>query len=433
MIPSHRSVFGRFAGVRRAAGCMIGAFATAALVAVGACKGDRGPSAGAPAAVEPVAVRLSAVERRTVPRTEELTGTLFGTEEATISAKVPGRVESIARDVGDVLAPGDELARLERREYALALELKRTAVLESLASLGLAEMPPPEFDLAQVPTVVKARLQAQNAEARHRRAEQLWKQDPPLISEQDYSDLRTAWDVARSDAEVAMLNAKAALAEARSREADLAMAEQRLDDTTLHAPRFTDGGHGRAPVNYAVAARLVSVGENVAIGAPMFRLVASDPIKFRGDAPERFVGEIVVGQPASLRVEAFADAFPGAVARVNPQVNPRNRTFQVEIEVPNADGRLRAGSFGRAAVVTREDPGATFVPEGALVVFAGVTKVFSMRDGKAIEHRVETGRRAEGMVELVGAPADLDRVIVSGQQRLATGTPVREASAPAAK
>ncbi|MFO0826874.1 MAG: efflux RND transporter periplasmic adaptor subunit [Phycisphaerales bacterium] len=382
-------------------------------------------------AADPIPVRLASVERRGAQRTVDVTGTLYGAEEATISAVVPGRVESIACDVGDVVDQGSVLAQIESLQYSLALDQKRAAMLESLASLGLTELPGDDFDPAQVPTVVKARRAAENAEARFHRAEQLWKQDPPLISEQDFSDLRTARDLAKSDADVALLNARSTLAAARSRRVEIALAQERLDHAAVRAPQLGEASPGgaHAASKYAVAGRLVSIGEYVTAGAPMFRLIASDPIKFRADVPERFVDQLRVGQSALLRVEAYPDAFSGTVVRVNPQINVRNRTFQVEIDVPNADNRLRAGAFGRCAVVIGEDADVPFVPEAAIVSFAGISKVFSVADGKAVEHRIDTGRRSDGLVEIIGAPAGLERVVVSGGRKLATGTPVREADA----
>ena len=72
-----------------------------------------------------------------------------------------------------------------------------------------------------------------------------------------------------------------------------------------------------------------------------------------------------------------------------------------------------------------------FVPDSALVVFAGVTKVFAIAEGKAIEHRIEPGRRVDGRVEVLGLATSVERVVVSGGSRLATGTPVREATSDA--
>jgi len=64
-------------------------------------------------------------------------------------------------------------------------------------------------------------------------------------------------------------------------------------------------------------------------------------------------------------------------------------------------------------------------------VFAGVTKVFAIAEGKAIEHRIEPGRRVDGRVEVLGLATSVERVVVSGGSRLATGTPVREATSDA--
>ena len=53
--------------------------------------------------------------------------------------------------------------------------------------------------------------------------------------------------------------------------------------------------------------------------------------------PERYAPDVVVGQPVDVTVDAYpGTVFTGKVARVYPTVDPQNRTFQAEIEVPNA-------------------------------------------------------------------------------------------------
>lgn len=394
------------------------------------CGNSAAPKAATPPTPDPVPITLVEVQRLAAPRAVEITGSLYGTEEATIAAEVPGRVESIGFDVGDVVAQGAVLAQLERTQYALALDQKRAALLEALAELGLRELPGGEFDAGSVPTVAKAMREAENADARFRRAEQLWNQQPPLISEQDYSDLRTARDVARSDHDVALLRAKATLATARARDVEIALAQDRLDDTTIRAPKLSEG---ESAVTYRVGSRLVSVGEYVAAGAPTFRLVASDPIKFRGRAPERFVSAISIGQEATLKLEGLSAPARGTVTRVSPQIEAANRTFEVEITVPNPAGALRAGAFAVATIVVGTDTAVPFVPSEIIVTFAGVSKIFSVRDGKATEHQVSLGRRqdvdGEAYVEVIGAPDSITEVVSSGARRLSTGTPVtRESS-----
>jgi len=209
------------------------------------------------------------------------------------------------------------------------------------------------------------------------------------------------------------------------------LSEQRLSDTTVRAPAAAETESSAvsaatskaAAGRYAVAARLVSVGEYVREGTPMFRLVASDPIKFRAKVPERFASQVRVGQKANVLVEAYPDVFQGVIARINPQVELTNRTFEVEITVPNADGRLQPGAFARGSLLTRTDENVLFVPKGAVVTFAGVSKVFTVADGKAVDHRVSVGVTLDDQVEIVsGLKPQAANVVVGGAAKLAGGT-----------
>ncbi|HSF06011.1 MAG TPA: hypothetical protein VLG10_09510, partial [Methylomirabilota bacterium] len=91
----------------------------------------------------------------------------------------------------------------------------------------------------------------------------------------------------------------------------------------------------------------------------------------------------------------------GRVVRLSPSIQELNRTLAVEAEVPNPTGVLRPGSFARAEVVIAADQRAVFVPTSAIVVFAGIEKVLTVRGGRAEERRIVTGRREKDRVEVV--------------------------------
>ena len=381
-------------------------------------RGRDGNNARSPAA--PAEVTLVAVQTRPVERTIDVTGTIYGEEETTIAAKVSGRIESIAADLGDEAAPAAELARVERRDYELALDERRAAVAAELARIGLSELPAEAFDASNVPSVARARAEAANAEARFRRAESLYNDTPPVISAEEFADARTAWEVAINEEAVELLTAKAVLAEARSLRTQEAAAEQRLADTVVRAP----GRPGDAAPRYRVAQRLVSVGEHVSEGRAVFRLVASDTVKLRADVPERFAGQVSAGQVARVRVEAYGDAVEGRVSRISPSIDPESRAFRAEIEVDNREGRLKAGAFARGEIVTNVDDAALMVPRNAVVTFAGIHKVFGVRDGKAVEQRVRLGVEQGDWVEIVGGLPS-DAVVAPGLPGLSNGAPVQ--------
>lgn len=381
----------------------------------------------------PVSVSVQRVKLQPVQRTVDVVGTLRGNEEAVISAKVPGRIAAIYKDVGDRVEANEVLAQIEKRDYELAVSQKSLAMLEALAKLGLKDLPGADFDLSRVPTVQRAKLQVENAEAKLSRGRQLYDKKPSsLLSDQDFADLTTAAAVAWKNHEVELLTAQTSLAEAKARKADLEAAQQRLIDTTVHTPApagpatLPAGGAGaqRKAVSYVIAERLVAVGEYMMEGIPLFRMLEDDPVKLRALAPEKHAAEIEVGQKVRVAVEAYAEEFWGHVSRVNPQVDPANRTFQLEALIPNPRHLLKSGGFARASVQTRMAPNIVFAPVGAVASFAGVSKVYVVRDGKAVAIAVETGARVGDDVEIVKGLSGNESVIVSSLNKLANGVPV---------
>jgi RND family efflux transporter MFP subunit len=173
---------------------------------------------------------------------------------------------------------------------------------------------------------------------------------------------------------------------------------------------------------------MVSEGEMVQ-STPVtdaFRVVIDTILKLRLQVPERYAPEVKVGRPVEVRVDAYPDrAFAGTVARVNPTVDPLNRTFEVEVLVPNGHGQLKAGGFARAELHLRTDPAVKTVPPHALVTFAGVTKVFVVEAGKAKPIEVRTGVRDREWVEVIGPVPDGARVITSGHSQIVDGSPVK--------
>jgi membrane fusion protein (multidrug efflux system) len=244
------------------------------------------------------------------------------------------------------------------------------------------------------------------------------------------------------------------LSEAKTKQADLAIANQALDDTTVRVPRSdyraaeatlgqsdenrspsarpTDIHASKQKRSYRIAGRMANVGELVRAVTPMFRLIDDDPVKLRAPVPERYISEVKVGQSVDVNIEAYPNqTFRGEISRINPQIDPSNRTFQIEVLVPNEKHLLPPGAFARGLVQTRVDPNVVFVPLEAIVSFAGVNKVFTVKDNRAVEIVVDLGIRRGNSVEIVKGVNPSDMVVVSGTSKLASGVPVAVQSAPA--
>ncbi len=390
----------------------------AALVAVACRRADDAARAVAP---PPLTVVVEPVQVRAVQRTVAVVGTLRGDEHVALAAQVAGRIAAVEHDLGDRVGGGTVLARIDAGDHELAVAMREAALRSALAALGVDALPDGELDLRRVPAVERARIEAENADARSRRADAMFAEQPPLITEEEHADVRAAMASARAAHDAAVADARAQAAAAAMRAAELAMARRDLADTAITTP---PGGPWR------VARRRVAVGDYVMVGTPLFDVVDVDPIEFHADVPERWAAAVRAGQRVELHVPSRDAALVGEVVRLAPVADDRKRTFAVEIRVPNADGVLLPGGFARGAIATGVDDGVVFVPQDAVVTALGTSKVFTVAGGVAVEHKVAVGSHDGAWVEITrGELAPGDRVVTSGAARLAHGVDVDVAPA----
>jgi RND family efflux transporter MFP subunit len=397
----------------------------------------RGDAAAARSTREPVAVVVAAAESRPVERRVRTVGTLHGREELVVGSLVDGRVRRIRHEVGDAVAPGETLLEIDDADFRLAVEEGARALELELARLGLEAVPDASFDKLALPSVERAVVVQKNAADVLERQRGLFA--GKTITRDEFERAQVAFDTARLDVKQRLLEADQTLAAVRHRQATLEVARKRLRDTLVVAPETGgDAGPGAPPppASYTVADRFVAEGEIVRAAPPsrLFRLVVDDVLELRAAVPERYAAQVRPGQQADLAVESLPGrTVTGHVSRVNPTIDTANRTFEVEVRVPNADRLLKPGGFASGSILLGTDADAVTVPEESIVRFAGVTKLFAVADDRAVAVPVEVGVRLGAgpdgrggrWVEVRGGVAAGTSVVVSGQSQLADGTPVR--------
>jgi RND family efflux transporter MFP subunit len=381
-----------------------------------------------------VTVTVEPVACRSVQRRVEALGTLHGYEEVSIAAKVDGRVRRIHCDVSDAVKPGDLLVEFDPTDYELLLRQAERSYRADLVKLGVEELPAgAKFEVERLPAVTQARERMNNAKRRFDRV--LTLAPTGAATAEELTDKTADYRAAEAEYRSQILLARSLVATAEMKREGLAIARQQLQDMNIRAPVPMQPVPGVESVTYVVAQRAVSEGSFVKTGTEVCKLVIDRVLKLRVLVPERYGNEVRRGQQVEVSTAAHPQACAGRVARINPTVDPANRTFQVEIEVPNPEGKLKPGGFARAAILTRCDREVATVPLEALTTFAGITKIFLVNDGHAREVRVTLGVQTTEWVE-VAYPAlpRGARVVLSGQSALAEGTPLAvRIPAPAAR
>jgi multidrug efflux pump subunit AcrA (membrane-fusion protein) len=377
-------------------------------------KGEAGPaSAGQATAAREV--RLVRVAPREMARTVAVTGTLAPDEQVTVGVKVPGRLASIAVDLGSVVKRDQAIAQIETTDYQLRVEQAASGLAQARALLGL----PPEgdddaVDVERTSLVQEARATLEETRANLERARTLVEQR--LIPPADFDASNAAFvraESALAKARDEVRNRQAAL---RQRRFELRAARQQLADATM-----------RSPLDGTVQQRHALAGEFLQAGAKVATIVRVNPLRLLAQVPERDAASLRAGQSVSVAVDGDDARYTGRVVRLAPALTEQNRALPIEAEIENP-GKLRPGSFARAEIVVDDASKVTAVPTSSIVTFAGIEKVITVEQGRAVEKPITTGRRSERWTEVLSGVAPGEAVVVEpgnlqqGQPVIVAGT-----------
>jgi len=374
---------------------------------VSASRGREGGAANLPVKQ----VKLANSEARRLTLTVTAPGTLAADEQAALSFKVAGRVNEIKVDLGSQVRKGQILANLETTEFKVRLQQAEAALQQARVRLGLPPQGADDSVEAENTALARqARAVLEEAKSNRERTTQLVNQG--IQSRAELDRVESAFKVAESryqDAIEEVRNRQAVLLQRRS---ELAIAQQQLVETTLYAP--FDG---------AVRERRASLGEYLNSGAPVATIVRLHPLRLRVEVPEREAQGIKISQPVRVLVEGDnQQSYSGRVARLSPAFQEQSRTLIIEAEVDNQRGNLRPGSFAKAEIQTTATSEAVMVPASAIVTFAGIQKVFSVKDNQAIEKNIVVGKREDDWVVVEGLEAGAPVILSPGN--LVSGQPI---------
>lgn len=372
------------------------------------CKQET-PSAASPrgggnaSSLPPKQVSTVNSELRKLTRTVSAPGTLAADEQATLSFKVAGRLDDLKVDLGSRLRKGQTIGQLETADFKVRLQQAEAALQQARVRLGLpAEGTDDRIDTNNTALVRQAAALLEEAKLNLERTRQLVQQG--IQSKAELDRVESAFKVADSryqDAVEEVRNRQGVLLQRRS---ELAIVRQQLVETALLAP--FDG---------AIREKRASLGEFLAAGTPVVTIVRMHPLRLRVEIPERDAQGIHPGQSVKVVVEGEdGQENSGRVARLSPAFQEQSRTLVIEAEVENQQGKLRPGSFAKAEIQTTATSDVVMVPATAIVTFAGIQKVFTVKDGKAVEKTVIVGRHANDWVVVEGLEADMPVIVSPG-------------------
>jgi len=327
-------------------------------------------------------------------------GTVEARVESKIGFKVSGILVDLEADVGDRVAKGAALARLDSREQQAQVARAKAAIEQAEANLQRSTA-----------SVEKSKANYANAKSINQRRQTLVQSNVASVEETETA--KTAQDAALADLNLA--NSDVAVAQAAI---DDAKANMQLQGATLDFHTLA------APYDALVITRSKELGDAIAANDPVFSIVDPKTIWVLAYIDESKAGEIAVGQPAEIVLRSQPNRrSAGHVARIEPESDRVNEERRVEVAFDPISDNINLGEQAEVYITTVHLAHPLLVPEAAII---GLSKdhgtVWTVEDGRLQQHSATLGHRLlDGRYEITGGVPEKAQVLTQLRSGLRAG------------
>lgn len=392
------------------------------------------------------AVSISEVSSISIDPEIIVAGQVLAQNEAQVFSTATGaKIMQLMADVGDNVAKGQALARLDARQISADSELLAAQVRRARTALAEAEVQvknaqenllrPSKGPKESALSLEQAQYAANEAKSQYDRA--LATTEVGALSKEEIERRRTAWLLAdarlnaqKGDAAAIMDGRKQALLSAQARleaaksDLSVAIAQQKQSDSRQN------GGLVTAPVSGVVTARNVKIGEISGMsGSPMFTIVTGGSLEVNAEISEGELARLVVGMNAQFKAPDGTIVY-GTLRQMPAQIDPLKRTGIAKFTL-NPSPSVKSGVFltGKASSGTRT---LTAIPSSAILYDSQGAAVFVVKpDNTVVKQRITLGARQGDLAEIITGPAIGSWIVTSGASFLAEGekiNPSKEAT-----
>ena len=328
-------------------------------------------------------------------------------QEVDLHAKVAGYIKTMYVDVGSHVKEGQTLALLEVPELAAELSGADAAVRRAKEEIRRAQGDVQRAKSAHEATHAMAERLTQASDSR-----------AGLVAQQEVDDAR-AKDL---EGEAQVSSAQAALSSAEQA-LDVAVATQQQYKALSDYTRITAPFTGVITVRYADTGSLIAAGTSSSTqSAPVVRIAQISVLRLVLPIPESIAGQIRLGDPVKVHVQALNQDSVGKVSRFADALDPQTRTMETEIDFQNPGGKLLPGMYVEAKIGVAAKTDVLTVPLEAVETNGSEGTVLVANAQDTLEERkVHLGLQGSTHVEVLSGLSDGERVVIGSRNEFRAG------------
>ena len=184
----------------------------------------------------------------------------------------------------------------------------------------------------------------------------------------------------------------------------------------------------RAPFSGTIDEVFVEKGEVVAPSAQgLMRIVNLGNMYVSTTIPESYIGKLKIGDQVDVFLTSLGKTYKGKVRQVGSFINPNNRSFGIEVSVPNPENLLRPNQVAKLKIIDYVSKDAIVVPTGVIQEdanhdqFVFVVDGSNGKTGKAKKVLVKTGKSSDNVTEILSGLSTNDVIVTDGVNNISEG------------
>ncbi len=320
-----------------------------------------------------IPVMVEKVQPKNLEQFIKVTGKLEGWTDIVMTSETSGKIIEIKKHLGDRVAKGEEIGRIDNKDYEIQVKQSEASVLAAEASYEAAEL----------------QMQA---------SENLFKNNS--ISQVEYSQSKSAF--------------KNALAGVKGAQAGLEKSQKAYDNSCFIAP-----------VSGFITDIPIEIGQTISFGQPVCSIVDSKKMIIKTGVGEKEVQKLKKGQQVTISNDGKKDTFYGKITGIGIKPVNNSASYPIEIEIDNPKGKLLPGMVIEASILSK-----VFKD----VIYTSMNNIFQEYDdyfafvidskNKAERRKVTLGEKVgENVIIISGINID-EKLVIEGVENLEDGSVV---------
>jgi HlyD family secretion protein len=359
-------------------------------------------------------VKVEPVGKRAVADSDEQVADVLPYVQLDVVLKADGDVEQVFKKRGELVQEGEPILKLDTSDMVLQQRKNQIGVKSAEAQLLKAKQ-----DLQDTKTELHnniKKLEQQLSDATKQYSKSQNEYDKGLITKIQLQQAETTVSGLQLD----ISNMKQKL-DTMNQTNSLSSLEVQLESSQLavqEADRALQNYTVTAPISGMITDLPVERGMTLQRGSKAVQLQQLDPVKIKAELND-FSLPLVQGKgEISFYVPGQPDRWKGKVTYLSSVSSGASKTYSLELELSNQDGKLKPGMRVQLLLHGEKAPEVVAVPTASIVREGNETFVFVM-NGETVEKRIVTlGKIKEPYQEVMSGLKEGELLVISGQFQL---------------